>query len=92
MFLQSLQAHIRNLQNLIILGDFNQTGNTELFNRFLQECSLQQYITTPTYSLRDTFDLIIRNLPDLHSITKAVPYTDHHLVDVKLDIPGNDNK
>ncbi|KAH3715144.1 hypothetical protein DPMN_057850 [Dreissena polymorpha] len=91
MFLQSLQTQIINLQNLIILGDFNQTGNTGIFNRFLQENSIRQYITTPTHILGDTLDLIISNLPDLHSITKAVPYTDHHLVAVKLDNPCNGN-
>ncbi|KAH3747045.1 hypothetical protein DPMN_181466 [Dreissena polymorpha] len=91
MFLQSLQAQIRNLQNLIIRGDFNQAGNTEIFNRFLQENFVQQYITNPSHSLGDTLDLIISNLPDLHSFTKAVPYTDHHLVAVKLDSPGSDN-
>ncbi|KAH3869594.1 hypothetical protein DPMN_032763 [Dreissena polymorpha] len=91
MFLQSLQAQIRNLQNRIILGDFNQPGTTEIFKRFLQENSLQQYITTPTHGLGDTLDLVISNLPDLHSITKAAPNTDHHLVSVKLDNPGCDN-
>ena len=89
MFLQSLSGHISGLQNLTILGDFNQTKNTAAFNNFLHDNGLQQYVTSPTHSLGDTLDLIISHLPNLQITTKPLPYTDHHLVATKLRDTSN---
>jgi hypothetical protein len=83
-FLQHLDLQIRTLKNLIILGDFNQTGNTEIFHHFLQKNNLHQFISTPTHSLGDVLDLIISQIPNLQTITKPVSYTDHHFIAVKI--------
>ncbi|WAR19956.1 UBA4-like protein [Mya arenaria] len=79
------QIQVRNLQNLVMLGDFNQTGNTKVFNLFLQDNGFKQYITGPTQSLGDKLDLLISLIQNLHTVNKPLPYTDHHLVAVKLD-------
>lgn len=83
-FLQHIHSHIRTLRDFILLGDLNQTGNTEIFDHFLQKNGLFQYIRTPTHSLGDTLDLIISRIPNLQTFTKPVPYTDHHFIAVKL--------
>ena len=79
-FVENLQKQTHSLQNLIVLGDFNQTICTETFNQFLARNHYHQYVNGPTHSLGSTLDLIISPLENLETSSLPLPYTDHHLI------------
>ena len=82
------------LNNVLIIGDFNTDPHSTSFLNILNDLNLTQHISEPTHSKGNILDLIISTkLTNLINHTEIGPQlTDHNLISIYLNLVKVPNK